>query len=327
MMLALCVEIQKFQPEARFTIIARRNAGLIGDMAAQYPFIKVVAIHRKFAGLGAFVWHAFSKPYLVLMPAAFGKSAVFNTKYLFLLLRLRPGTHTFGLLKSTEDNPYQKSIAYDPGIQHFDNMRRLARLAGLTVAKEGELIDFSFKKLDSFVPPYPKGAYIVFHPFGSSSSKSFPPRRSKELLALLADTYPHYPVVITGGKENEAEAKEISAGIAHTTLALNLPILELAALMGNSALYIGVDTGPTHVASMLKVPSVILTHNMGPSWMPRYNPNAIILTNDTRCVCDGNKGGECVVYEDGKPYLRCLYDITDDQILQATEHFLSHAKA
>jgi ADP-heptose:LPS heptosyltransferase len=325
MMLALCAEIKELNPQTRFTIVARRNAALIHDLALAYPFIQVVAIPKNAFGLWSLLWNSLKKPYKVLMPGAFGKGIFINTKNFFTLLKFRPGTHTYGLLNTEEEkreNPYQSPLAYDPYMLHFDNLRHLARLAGLAVKTDAAPLKLEVKTLSNFVPPYRPDKYIVFHPFGSSSWKSFPPRRSKELLQLLIERYPELSIVVTGGVENEAEAKEITQGLPRIMLATNLPILELAALIKSAVLYLGVDTGPTHLAAMLTKESVVLSHNTGVSWKQSYNPKGIILTNDTHCLCDGKKGAECKVIEDGKPYLRCLYDITNEVILEAVQKFL-----
>ena len=180
MMLVLCIEMEKYTPGTRFTIIARRNAQLIADLATAYPFIKIVEIKRSVAGICMLVWNAFCRPYIAFMPATFGKNRFLNTEQLFRLLSLRPGTKTFGLLKQEGDsNPYTHGLAYDKTLLHIDNMRRLASTAGLPVEPLGSLIQYSFL---SYLPkdfPFAPKSYLVFHPFGSSSRKSWPsPRKT-----------------------------------------------------------------------------------------------------------------------------------------------------
>ena len=52
---------------------------------------------------------------------------------------------------------------------------------------------------------------------------------------------------------------------------------ELAALIENSLLYIGVDTGITHLAALLRARSLVIAHDGTPHWLPYYNENAVIL--------------------------------------------------
>ena len=323
MMLGLCGEIIDYQPDAKVTIIARRNGVLIKDLARAYPRIQVHVIQKDIHGAWTLVWESFRRPYTALMPAAFGLSAVWNTELFFKILSWRPGTVTAGLLKKEGDqSPYQRSEVYTLSILHFDSLRRLARLGGLEVAPEGSTVSLKLatQTPQRFLDISKK--YIVFHPFGSSSWKSWPPRRSKELLAWLRSAYPQLPIVVTAANENEAEAKEITQGIANTEVLVNLPVLELAGVIQHSGVYIGVDTGITHLTGVLNAKSVVMAHLTGPSWLPKYNPNAKILINDENCACDGNKGGNCRIDVDGKPYLRCLYDIKDEWIQRAVGDFL-----
>jgi len=323
MIIALSVEIYRHNPGTSFTIIARRNAGLITDLALGYPFLRVIAITRSFRGLVTLVWEAFRRPYAAFMPGAFGKSWFLNTEILFRLLALRPGTRTFGLLKREGDsNPYTIGFVYGAHLLHIDNLRRLAQAARFFVDPLGSPIELSFRTQLPATFPFTHKPYIVYHPFGSSSWKSFPPRRSRELLAALAVAYPSHGLVITGGLENEIEAQQIAAAVPGAFVATGLPIREAIGIIKGSALYIGVDTGTLHLASVLQHPVIALEHNASPEWAPTYDRNAVVLTNTEHCECDGVKNDTCLVEEEGKPYMRCLYEITDESILRTTKDFL-----
>jgi heptosyltransferase-1 len=325
MMFALCDELLQFKPEYRITILVRRNASLLKDLSAAYPNIQVVTTGKSIRGAFRFFYTILRKPYVALMPVPFGASSIWNTNFFFKLLSLRPGSTTAGLLRKEGENlSYDLSAVYDTKKLYIDNLRILANLAGLTVLPEGSPVHL---RLNTRMPKGIAGNYIVFHPFGSSSWKSWPPRRSKILLQLLTQKYPGYSLLISAAREDAKEAHEIADAVPNVQVLENLPILEVAGVIQNAALYIGVDTGITHIAGVLAQKRIVLSHNIGKTWRAIYNPNAVILTNDEHCVCTGEKGPECNVVEDGKSYTRCLYDITDEQILQAVDHFLPHAKA
>ncbi len=326
MMLALCAEIHDLEPERRFVVIARRNAGLIADMAAAYPCVTVVPIEKSLRGILTLVWQSFRRPVIALMPAVFGKSWFLNTGVLFYLLSMRPGTQTFGLIeRATDRHPYRKGIAYDKSSIHFENMRNMARAAGLSVRASGAPLSFCFATLPATHVPFAEGSYVVFHPFGSSSWKSFPPRRMHDLIARFLELHQGYSAVITGGAENQAEAESIAAQLppSRVALAINLPIREAAGVIDRAALYVGVDTGTTHVASVMGGPVVALEHNASPEWLPTYDAQAVILNNPTHCQCHGRKNDVCKIVVDGKPYLRCLYEISDETILGAIARILA----
>ena len=78
---------------------------------------------------------------------------------------------------------------------------------------------------------------------------------------LLAD-HPGAQILIFGGKESRAAATHITQALTpHTqSVAGVFDLRATAALLAQLSLYIGVDTGPTHLAGALGVPMVALYH-------------------------------------------------------------------
>jgi ADP-heptose:LPS heptosyltransferase len=160
--------------------------------------------------------------------------------------------------------------------------------------------------------PFVGKPYVVIHPFPHMATfKTIPFHRWKSLVAWLARTYPGYGIVITGAEVDREQAAEVAT--EGTYLAINQPLLSVAGLIEHARLYIGVDTGPTHIAGVLNASSVVLAHQNEPTWLPSYNPNALLLWNREHCVCRV-PGEECAVEEDGKIYRRCVYYIPDEAI-------------
>jgi ADP-heptose:LPS heptosyltransferase len=157
--------------------------------------------------------------------------------------------------------------------------------------------------------------YVVIHPFPHMASyKTIPLHRWKALVTWLKANYPNIGIVITGAEVDRDKAEEIAAVVHNDVfLSINRPLLEVAGLMQNSILYVGIDTGPTHIAGVLGVSSVVLAHQNEPTWLPSYNPNAILLWNKEKCIC-GIPGKNCITEEDGLTYRRCVYYIPDELI-------------
>lgn len=325
MMLVLCTEIHQYQSDATFTIIARRNAALMRDLARAYPYIEITPIAKSPLGLLRLIWEVFRKPYQVLMPAAFGKSWFLNTELLFRMLALRPGTRTYGLLKREGDaNPYSVGFAYAPNALHIDNMRRLARAAGFTVEPEGSSITYRF---DSRLPKnftLSPRTYLIFHPYGSSSWKSLPFDRCRSLVERLSEHYPTYSIVVTGGEEDKEDIARMIKDIPRTISVAGVPILEAIGVIEGARVYVGVDTGTLHLACALKKQVVALEHGAGPEWWPTYNPNVVMLTDKANCTCGGSKQEECLVHIDGKLYTKCMLGIREEDVLGAVDAFLAH---
>jgi len=98
---------------------------------------------------------------------------------------------------------------------------------------------------------------------------------------------------------------------------VNLPILEVAWLVGHAALYIGVDTGITHLAGVLGQKSIVISHFGDPTWIPTYNPNVRALVNSVR-------GKDAYIEEDGVRYRAAMYDISDIFFLDSVRLALSN---
>jgi ADP-heptose:LPS heptosyltransferase len=316
MMLSVLAEFLEREPEGKVTYLARRNAPLISDLASAYSRICVMQIPKNPFNACMYVAGLFLRGnYIVVVPPTPGKHPR-EIKIVAALFKLMPGNTVIGMRDNGTWQPFNRMVDYDLAILNIDNLRRLLRMGAVTVAPEGASPRLL---LDTKVPqafPYVPGSYIVIHPFPTLPSKTLPLHRWKALLVELARQYPSVSFVITGSKENASLAQEMSADIPRTQVATGLPILEVAGIIRNSALYIGVDTGITHLAGVLHHKSVVLAQRSSPTWLLYYNPNAKVLVNTTRCTCDVNKES-CFVQEDGQKYYRCLYDIIDKTILDA----------
>ncbi|MGI9072035.1 MAG: glycosyltransferase family 9 protein [Bryobacteraceae bacterium] len=95
---------------------------------------------------------------------------------------------------------------------------------------------------------------IVIHPFSGSSLKNWPLNSYRELAAQL-----RLPIEWTAGPE-----QELSEAIRFTSLA------ELGSWIRGATLYIGNDSGITHLAAAVGVPTLALFGSSSPpNWAPR----------------------------------------------------------
>lgn len=99
-----------------------------------------------------------------------------------------------------------------------------------------------------------------------------------------------------------------------------LSITELGALIKMCGLFIVGDTGPMHIASILKTPLIALC---GPGDITRFDPrnimaDAIVFCKKTACApCDKYRCGD----------QRCLKSITPDEVIEAALHKLIKKQA
>jgi lipopolysaccharide heptosyltransferase III len=104
------------------------------------------------------------------------------------------------------------------------------------------------------VEPCPPRDAIVIHPFSGSPLKNWPLDRYRELATRL-----RLPIEWTAGPE-----EELPEAIRFTSLS------ELGSWIGGSTLYIGNDSGITHLAAAVGVPTLALFGSLSPlNWTPR----------------------------------------------------------
>lgn len=112
---------------------------------------------------------------------------------------------------------------------------------------------------------------ILIHPGSGGLAKVWPLDNWRTLIHFLRETYPSYPVVLTLGPADErlgGFAREAEALGALTVESPSLPLL--AAWLSQGRLYLGSDSGVSHLAALVGTPSIVV---FGPSdpdvWAPR----------------------------------------------------------
>jgi len=126
--------------------------------------------------------------------------------------------------------------------------------------------------------------YIIgIHPGTGGGNKPYLPEDFAQAINLINKQIPKAKIIITGGKNEEAAAEKIySLCTKKPILFVNRTSLpEFISLINKFNLYIGVDTGPFHVAAGFGIPIVAIftTKAVKPSW----NTRNIILRNPYSC--------------------------------------------
>jgi heptosyltransferase III len=111
----------------------------------------------------------------------------------------------------------------------------------------------------------PAGAPLIglqIASFPTKSHRDWPVSSFQELIARLSAEHAQARFVLLGDKAAAQKAAPLLAAYPHQTVlaAGRLSLRESAALMAGLGLYIGVDTGPTHIAGALGLPMVALYH-------------------------------------------------------------------
>jgi heptosyltransferase-2 len=120
---------------------------------------------------------------------------------------------------------------------------------------------------------------IALHPGSGSPKKNWPLANWLELAPRLSAIQPEARFVLIGGEADDAQLAAFLAGWTGPSplLARSLPLPELAAILERCRLYLGHDTGISHLAAAVGAPCVLLFGPTDPDvWKPA-NAQVVIL--------------------------------------------------
>lgn len=178
---------------------------------------------------------------------------------------------------------YKKKYSVPKNLHSTARMRRLMALA-LNYAIPAGLVDYRIDR--SRLPGNPlevTDPYIVMIHSTSWESKNWPEDRWKALReeAVHAGFY----VVLPWGNELEKKRGErIAANDPKTVVLPKLSISQKAAVLAGAAGTVGLDTGLSHIAAALDVPSVTLYGATDPLLTGAVGKNQVHIVSDFECV-------------------------------------------
>jgi heptosyltransferase III len=148
--------------------------------------------------------------------------------------------------------------------------------------------------------------------FPTKAYRDWPPGHFSELCRRIRHTWPDAHFLIFGGELEKARTGALAGelGNAATLCAGKLTLRETAALMNRVDLYVGVDTGPTHLMGALHRPMIALYHG--------YSPSRVLAPLDHPCLwaIDHPLADRCTPEAD-------MADITVDRVWDAVQQALA----
>ncbi len=148
---------------------------------------------------------------------------------------------------------YDVRLAVDRGHHAVDRNRRLvAQVFGYPVEGAPR---YGLRNPQPAPAWAPSSAYVVLLQAASRAAKRWP---EADWIALGTRFAEHgYTVIFPGGTEQErATAARLAASVAGAIAAPAMTLAEVAALLAHAAGVVGVDTGLTHLAVALDVPTI-----------------------------------------------------------------------
>ena len=137
----------------------------------------------------------------------------------------------------------------------------------------------------------PDGRWLVLHPGASAPSRRYPPHHWQALVRALGERV-RCPLVFTGAAHEAALIEQIGAGAEAPvhSLAGQLHIGELGALLAQASLVVSNNTGPAHLAAAVGTPVVHLYALTNPQHTPWRVPSRVLnhavdCRNCERSIC------------------------------------------
>ena len=111
----------------------------------------------------------------------------------------------------------------------------------------------------------PKRNYVVFHCKSNEEIKDWDSNKWDKLAQILINEYKFSVVEVGSASESEVKSEH------YHNLCGTLSILESAAIIKGAKLFVGIDSGPAHMANSLGIPGIVL---LGEYFygMKNYNP-------------------------------------------------------
>ncbi|MFZ0413139.1 MAG: glycosyltransferase family 9 protein [Candidatus Acidiferrales bacterium] len=165
---------------------------------------------------------------------------------------------------------------------------------------------------------YSLGQFFVVNPGGGWRSKCWPPERYGELHRRLAPQYGWRGVVTHGPGEEDLARAVIAAAGDPPPVALPLGLGPLMALLRRARFVVSADTGPLHLASALRAPTIGLFGPTDPARNGPYTAGDIAVRNP--------RWSE-TTYRRGAAYSAAMLSITVDQVAAAVARRLGATRS
>jgi ADP-heptose:LPS heptosyltransferase len=149
--------------------------------------------------------------------------------------------------------------------------------------------------------------------------RCWPPKRFAEVARKLIGER-RLDIVLVGGSAEKEAVETVASNLPadRVTAVVDLPLVDLPALIAQSSLLVGLGTGVTHLSATLGVPTVAILSGVSPLsvWRP-VGPHVIALTGEMPC-------SPCIFREEKQcPFgVACLNAITSDHVTVAIDRLL-----
>ena len=272
--------LQKAGHVDHIAIVVPRNLNFLRGLIGEYPYISAIEVSRR-SGCRQ-ILKMMRHPNLVIIQPTLGKIP-FRIKLLGWSISRSYGSEFLGF---QDKGPlcktlYSKALVYNTDQLYSDNIQNIVRALGRPI-----LVKSPDLKITPSVE-YIKASglyhrpYMMFHPVASAPKRSFTAQGARDVIAYVLENNPEMHVVLSAGAAERKFIEEIRNGIRkkeRIITAIGRSAQEVATLIQSAEIYLGIDTGITHLACFLHARVIVAAHNgTATNWLPFYCPSATVL--------------------------------------------------
>lgn len=295
--------------DLKLWVLIPKNEKLLQQFLEKYPYINIIFANKRsirgLIGIFSLLKFVFSKNLVITAPTL-GKLSIF-IKIMAKKMSFLRGSELVGFEDGQKINKfiYTKLLKYDTKIIYSDFLKSVIKELGFDI--KNETPELRYIKEENILEELnlKENKYIIFSPIAATKGRSLKECDINKIIDFVTDLFPEIKIVLTGGKVDE---EILSTFTDKASVLINPEISKLCTLLDHSRLFIGMDTGTSHIASFLQTKSLIIAQNGTPNWLPYYNENADILYSVNGCTHNKYEGREHLESCRGD-ILRCLGDV------------------
>ncbi len=321
--------LRRAYPASRFAILVTpkvlmvaENMGLFDDLFVFHMgYGGAIPFNRIFQDL-ALIKKLRNERFDVIINMRTIVSGVSALKMRFLLdainARLKVGRNTDGAIKFFDMAVFETVDAEKYAMEYdLDTVMLLGAEAEDRIPRI-HISDQDSQKIDALLSEkgIEKGDFLVVFHLGGLPSRRWPVENFAALAGEIERLKPCKVLVLAGpGEEVLLRRFQKSAKIEYKTLDKALTYVLLAALIKRARLFVSNDTGPMHLAAVLKTPQVAI---FGPGDLVRFDPRN--LSDKAAVVYKKPPCGPC--YKKECDNIKCLEAVSKDEALGAVKTVL-----
>ena len=294
----------------KLNVVVPKNEELLLQFLEKYSYINLILANKRSLkglwGMLKLTKFAFSKNLIITAPTP-GRLSLY-IKILAKTVSLFGRSELVGFDDDQKINKfiYTKLLKYNTKIIYPDFLKTVIKELSFEVKKEIPKLEYRVDENILNKLKLEKEKYVVFNPMAATQGRSLKKEEIDEIVDFIRNFLSEIKIVLTGGMSDE---KILNIFKNKAIILTNSKIAELCTVIDNAKLFIGMDTGTSHLSSFLGQKSLIIAKNGTPNWLPYYNQKAKILYSIEGCSHNTYEGRE-YLEECRGDRLRCLKSVS-----------------